>query len=133
MRRTKATLIHRRTGNLRAVQLLLGHSKIESTVLILASKSTTPSRSPRKSMSDLPGQSGPALPSAQLGISCQETLHRSKQHCYSATSSARSSSTDKILNPRLPAGSGVPTTRSAYDIVDCVRLVCADQYSWLSY
>jgi integrase len=32
MRRTKATLIYRRTGNLRAVQLLLGHTKIESTV-----------------------------------------------------------------------------------------------------
>ena len=31
-RRTKATLIYRRTGNLRAVQLLLGHTKIESTV-----------------------------------------------------------------------------------------------------
>jgi site-specific recombinase XerC len=29
---TKATLIYRRTGNLRAVQLLLGHTKIESTV-----------------------------------------------------------------------------------------------------
>ena len=28
----KATLIYRRTGNLRAVQLLLGHTKIESTV-----------------------------------------------------------------------------------------------------
>jgi len=32
MRRTKATLIYRRTENLRAVQLLLRHSKIESTV-----------------------------------------------------------------------------------------------------
>ena len=32
MRRTKATLIYRRTKNLRAVQLLLGHSKHESTV-----------------------------------------------------------------------------------------------------
>jgi len=32
LRRTKVTLIHRRTGNLRAVQLLLGHTKIESTV-----------------------------------------------------------------------------------------------------
>ena len=31
LRRTKAVLIYRRTGNLRAVQLLLGHSKIEST------------------------------------------------------------------------------------------------------
>jgi site-specific recombinase XerD len=29
---TKATLIYRRTGDLRAVQLLLGHTKIESTV-----------------------------------------------------------------------------------------------------
>jgi integrase len=27
LRRTKATLIYRRTGNLRAVQLLLGHTK----------------------------------------------------------------------------------------------------------
>lgn len=32
LRRTKATLIDRRTGNLRAVQLLLGPKKIESTV-----------------------------------------------------------------------------------------------------
>ena len=35
LRRTKATLIYRRTGNLRAVQLLLGHRKTESTVRYL--------------------------------------------------------------------------------------------------
>jgi len=35
LRRTKATLIYRRIGNLRAVQLLLGHTKIESTVRYL--------------------------------------------------------------------------------------------------
>lgn len=35
MRRTKATLIYRKTKNLRAVQLLLGHSKLESTVRYL--------------------------------------------------------------------------------------------------
>jgi len=31
LRRTKAALIYRNTGNLRAVQLLLGHTKLEST------------------------------------------------------------------------------------------------------
>ena len=35
MRRTKATLIYHRTGNLRVVQLLLGHTRIESTVRYL--------------------------------------------------------------------------------------------------
>jgi integrase len=35
IRRTKATLIYRRTANLRAVQLLLGDTKIESTVRYL--------------------------------------------------------------------------------------------------
>ena len=35
LRRTKATLIYRRTSNLRAVQLLLGRTKIESTVRYL--------------------------------------------------------------------------------------------------
>lgn len=32
MRRTKATQIYKRTKNLQAVQLLLGYSKLESTV-----------------------------------------------------------------------------------------------------
>jgi integrase len=35
VRRTKATVIYRRTGNLRAVQLLPRHTKIESTVRYL--------------------------------------------------------------------------------------------------
>jgi len=35
MRRTKAALIYRMTGNLRAVQLLVGHTKLESTVRYL--------------------------------------------------------------------------------------------------
>ena len=35
MRRTKAAQIYKRTGNLRAVQLLLGHTKLESTVRYL--------------------------------------------------------------------------------------------------
>ena len=35
MRRTKAVQIYRKIGNLRAVQLLLGHTKLESTVRYL--------------------------------------------------------------------------------------------------
>jgi integrase len=35
MRRTKAAQIYQKTGNLRAVQLLLGHTKLESTVRYL--------------------------------------------------------------------------------------------------
>jgi len=35
LRRTKATLTYRRTKNLRAVQILLGHTKLESTVRYL--------------------------------------------------------------------------------------------------
>jgi site-specific recombinase XerC len=35
MRRMKAAEIYRKTGNLRAVQLLLGHTKVDSTVRYL--------------------------------------------------------------------------------------------------
>lgn len=35
LRRTKASLIYKATGNLRAVQILLGHSKIENTIRYL--------------------------------------------------------------------------------------------------
>lgn len=35
MRRTKAAQIYKKTGNLRAVQLLLGHTKMDSTVRYL--------------------------------------------------------------------------------------------------
>ena len=35
MRRSKASLIYKKTKNLRAVQILLGHSKLESTVRYL--------------------------------------------------------------------------------------------------
>ncbi len=35
LRRTKAALIYRKTGNIRAVQLLLGHTKLDNTVRYL--------------------------------------------------------------------------------------------------
>ena len=45
LRRTKATLIYRRTGNLRAVQLLLGHRlKAPSDISALRSMTRFPSR-----------------------------------------------------------------------------------------
>jgi hypothetical protein len=50
--RKKVALICRRIGNLRAVQLLFGHTKIESTVPVPASRWTTPSPSPRLSTTD---------------------------------------------------------------------------------
>ena len=43
MRRTKASLIYRRTKNLKAVQLLLGHTKLESTVRYLGIEVVRPS------------------------------------------------------------------------------------------
>lgn len=45
MQRTKATLFYRRTKNLRAVQLLLGHTKLESTVRYLGIEVDEPLRS----------------------------------------------------------------------------------------
>ncbi|VWC74958.1 phage integrase [Burkholderia contaminans] len=44
MRRTKGLLMYRRTKNLRAVQLLLGNTTLESTVRYLGMRSTMPSR-----------------------------------------------------------------------------------------
>jgi hypothetical protein len=48
--------IYRKTGNLRAVQLLLGHSKLESTVSAL--RSMTPSPFPKASIFKQPGMAG---------------------------------------------------------------------------
>ena len=62
LRRTKATLIYRRTGNLRAVQLLLGHTKIESTVRYLGIEVDDALAIAERLMSEIAGQSGHALP-----------------------------------------------------------------------
>jgi integrase len=52
LRRTKASLIYRRTKNLRAVQLLLGHTKLESTFAIWELRSTMLLRWPNRRKSD---------------------------------------------------------------------------------
>ena len=52
LRRTKVAMLYKKTGNLRACQLLLGHRKLESPCGILASKSTTRSPCPNRSISD---------------------------------------------------------------------------------
>jgi len=49
LRRTKATLIYRKTGNLRAVQLLLGHTKIDSTFRYLGIEVDEPWPLPNRS------------------------------------------------------------------------------------
>ena len=61
IRRTKATLIYRRTKNLRAVQLLLGHTAREQLFATSASMSTTRSRSPSRRRSDSPPRSSGGL------------------------------------------------------------------------
>jgi integrase len=62
LRRTEATLIYRRTGNLRAVQLLLGHTKIEGTVRYLGIEVDDALAIAEQVDSEIPGQSGHALP-----------------------------------------------------------------------
>jgi integrase len=68
LRRTKATLIYRRTGNLRAVQLLLGHTEIESTVRYLGIEVDDALQWRNKLMSEIPGQSGHSLPDLQQPV-----------------------------------------------------------------
>jgi integrase len=57
LRRTEATLVYRRTGNLRAVQLLLGHSKVECTVRYLGIEIDDAIEIAKKSRSEVQGQS----------------------------------------------------------------------------
>jgi hypothetical protein len=68
LRRTKATLIYRRTGNLRAVQLLLGHTKIESTVRYLGIEVDDALARRANRHWKVTGQSGSALPTNVLGF-----------------------------------------------------------------
>lgn len=67
MRRTKASLIYRRMKNLRAAQILLGHTKLESTVRYLGSRLRMRCRWPsrrRPSQQALPRRSTGSVPKA---------------------------------------------------------------------
>jgi integrase len=59
LRRTKATLIYRRTGNLRAVLLLLGHTKVR---FVISASRLMRWQLRNRLMSEPRGQSGNALP-----------------------------------------------------------------------
>jgi integrase len=79
LRRTKATLIHRRTGNLRAVQLLLGQTRIESTVRYLGIEVDDALAIAEQVDAEIPGQSGHALPDFQRPVCAN-----SGSECYHA-------------------------------------------------
>ena len=75
LRRTKASLIYRRAGNLRAVQLLLGHSKIESTARYLGIEvDDALAIAEQVDVPDSLGQSGHALPLCQRLLILQAVL-----------------------------------------------------------
>src|ERR1700739_1219894 len=74
LRRAKATLIYCRRGNLRAVQLMLGHTKIESTVRYLGIEVDDALEIARKSRSEVLGQSCSALPGPETVKSGQQRL-----------------------------------------------------------
>jgi Phage integrase family len=101
MRRTKAALIYRRTKNLRVVQLLLGHSKLESTLRYWGSKSTTLWRLPNRLRHDPQPGRRPAStvadrPLATLGIvasNFHKTDVRHLQHLTTVEDRRRSLST----------------------------------------
>jgi integrase len=69
MRRTKATLTYRRTKNLRAVQLLLGHTKLESTVRYLGIKV------------DSNSHFGRVLPGLRFGRRVREAAQHENEQC----------------------------------------------------
>jgi site-specific recombinase XerC len=65
MRRTKRTLSYRRTKNLRAVQLLLGDAKLESTVRYLGIDGDGALEIAEQTEVRLPGDSGRSAPSPE--------------------------------------------------------------------
>jgi integrase len=69
LRRTRAAQIYKATGNLRAVQLLLGHTKLESRIRYLGVESKTPWRSRNAWNSELRRVAAPFW--------CRHPLHRS--------------------------------------------------------
>jgi hypothetical protein len=67
-----ARFIYRRTGNLRAAQLLLGHTKIESTVRYLGIEVDDALAIAEQLTSELQGQSRTGFASPRSSGACQE-------------------------------------------------------------
>jgi hypothetical protein len=85
MRRTQAAQIYRKTGNLRAVQLLLGHTKLESTVWYLGVEVDDV-----RAMLEVVGRGNPALAHGFLGganvlAAVDERLPKAVLRCALAT------------------------------------------------
>ena len=94
LRRTKATLIYRRTGNLRAVQLLLGHTKIESTVRYLGIEvDDALAIAEQVDVRNNAGRADMLCPTSTAGLRQQRT--HVPQQTTSDTASARARSLDR--------------------------------------
>jgi site-specific recombinase XerD len=59
--RTKASLIYKATGNLRAIRILLGHSKLENTLRYLGVDASSTAPAMRPTEISPTGMSAPAL------------------------------------------------------------------------
>jgi integrase len=100
MRRTKVSLIYRRTKNLMAVQLLLGHTKLESTVGYL--KIEVDDALEDRDVTSLPvgdhgwSLTGQKLPSSLLPHSSRSTV-LSTQYCCSTNARRHRISTNAAL------------------------------------
>src|SRR5437773_12380038 len=101
LRRTKAVLIYRRTGNLRAVQLLLGHTKIESTVRYLGIEADDALAIAEQNDAEVPGQSRPAH-AVQIGLHNEARPAASWLEALSCGASVRAE-TRSFPRARLPA------------------------------
>jgi hypothetical protein len=110
MRRTNASLIYRRTKNLRSVQLLLGYTKLESTVRYLGIEWTMPLKwsSKLKYENELTVEQSrarphPVIPSRAADVSLEVVQSHSRRFIPTFTSSDRCSRQRDLERRRAPS------------------------------